>query len=310
MQKIVPHIWFDRQAREAASFYVAAFSPLDTAGKTSSVIGITTLHDTPSGDCDIVSFALCGFELMAMSAGPLFRPNPSVSFMVNFDPSRDPQAREHLDALWATLADGGTPLMPLGEYPFSTHYGWIQDKYGVSWQLILTNPAGEERPLIIPSLLFVGDVCGKAEEATDLYLSVFGDSKRGALARYPAGMTPDREGTIMFTDYLLAGQWFVAMDSAHKHEFAFSEGISLIVKCDTQEEIDRYWSALSAVPAAEQCGWLKDRYGLSWQITPTAMDEMMRTGTSEQIARLTAALLPMKKFDIAALERAFNGTHA
>ena len=196
--------------------------------------------------------------------------------------------------------------MPLQEYPFSKRYGWIQDKFGVSWQLILTNPEGEPRPFIIPSLLFVGDVAGRAEEAGDFYTSVFKDSKRGALARYPAGMEPDKEGTIMFSDFQLEGQWFTAMDSAHAHAFAFNEGISLVVRCDSQEEINYYWEKLSAVPESEQCGWLKDKFGVSWQITPSRMDEMMRDGTPEQIKRVTEAFLQMKKFDIATLEQAYT----
>jgi predicted 3-demethylubiquinone-9 3-methyltransferase (glyoxalase superfamily) len=96
------------------------------------------------------------------------------------------------------------------------------------------------------------------------------------------------------------------MDSAREHNFAFNEAISLIVKCETQAEIDYYWEKLSAVPEAEQCGWCKDQFGVSWQITPTIMDEMMQSGTEEQIARLTQAFLPMKKFDIAALQKAFD----
>lgn len=226
--------------------------------------------------------------------------------MVNFDPSRDPKAREHLDELWNILSEGGTALMELGEYPFSKHYGWIQDKFGVSWQLILTNPEGEERPLIIPSLMFVGSVCGKAEEATDRYLSIFKNSKRGTLARYPADREPDKEGSLMFTDFMLEGQWFAAMDSAYDHKFGFNEAISLVVRCNTQEEIDFFWEKLSAVPEAEQCGWLKDVYGVSWQIVPRALDEMMSTGTPEQIARVTQAFLQMKKFDIKKLEEVFD----
>jgi predicted 3-demethylubiquinone-9 3-methyltransferase (glyoxalase superfamily) len=183
----------------------------------------------------------------------------------------------------------------------------VQDKYGLSWQLILTNPDGEERPVIIPSLLFVGNVCGKAEEASDFYLSVFKNSKRGAIARYPGGMEPDKEGTVMFTDFKLEGQWFAAMDSARMHNFIFNEAISLIVKCEDQREIDYYWEKLSAVPEAEQCGWLKDKYGVSWQIVPAAMDEMMSKGTREQIDRVTKAFLPMKKFDIAKLKEAYEG---
>ena len=300
MPTITPHLWYDNEAREAAEFYTSVFPK-------SSITHVTTLHDTPSGDSDIVSFKLWDHPFMAISAGPLFKFNPSISFMVNFDPSQDKDAKTRIDAVWSKLAEGGQVLMPLDKYPFSERYGWIQDRYGLSWQLILTNPAGEVRPPIIPSLLFVGDVCGKAEEASDFYLSIFEESKRGALTRYPEGMEPDKEGTIMFTDFKLAGQWFTAMDSAHKHDFAFNEAISLMVPCDTQEQIDYYWEKLSAVPEAEQCGWLKDKYGVSWQIVPTAMDEMMSKGTPEQIDRVTQAFLPMKKFDIAKLKEAYEG---
>ncbi|HSX34386.1 MAG TPA: VOC family protein, partial [Candidatus Saccharimonadales bacterium] len=147
MQKIVPHLWFDTQAKEAADFYVSAFQPLGDSKIDSAI----TMHDTPSGDADNVSFHLAGYSFLAISAGPLFKVNPSISFMVNFDPAHDPQAAEHLETLWKTLAEGGTVMMELGEYPFSKRYGWIQDKFGVSWQLILTNPDGEDRPFIIPS---------------------------------------------------------------------------------------------------------------------------------------------------------------
>ena len=98
------------------------------------------------------------------------------------------------------------------------------------------------------------------------------------------------------------------MDSAYEHNFAFNEAISFLVSCDTQAEIDRYWKALSAVPEAEQCGWLKDKYGLSWQIVPTLMNEMMSKGSGEQIARVTEAFLKMKKFDIESLKRAYEGS--
>lgn len=311
MQKITPHLWFDTQAKAAAEFYTAAF------GNGSTIKNLTTLSNTPSGDTDIVSFALASpsaagsgeapYSFMAISAGPLFKFNPSISFILNFDPSQDREAQEHLDALWEKLADGGTVLMPLQEYPFSKHYGWIQDQYGLSWQLIVTNPEGEPRPFITPSLMFTGANYGKAEEATDFYLSVFSasdgkGSKRGQLLRYPAELEPG--GTIMFTDFMLDGQWFAAVDSGHEHGFTFNEAISFIVKCDTQAEIDYYWERLSAVPEAEQCGWLKDRYGVSWQIVPRAMDELLTSGDQEKTARVTEAFLKMKKFDIAALERA------
>ncbi len=99
----------------------------------------------------------------------------------------------------------------------------------------------------------------------------------------------------------------MAMDSSGPHKFSFNEAISFVVNCDTQEEIDYYWEKLSAVPEAEQCGWLKDRYGVSWQIVPTAMKEMMTSGSKEKIARVTGAFLKMKKFNIDILKRAYEG---
>jgi len=298
MQKIVPHLWFDTQAKDAAAFYASLFPD-------SAVTSTRTIHNTPSGDCDIVSFRMAGYDFMAISAGPYFKTNPSVSFFLNFDPSRDPKAREHLDEAWAKLSEGGKALMPLQEYPFSKWYGWIEDKFGVSWQLILTNPEGEPRPFIVPSLLFVGNVVGRAEEAMDFYTSIFKNAKRGITARYPAGSKQDREGTIMYGDFQIEGQWFAAMDSGYTHAFAFNEAVSFIVNCDTQEEIDYYWNKLSAVPEAEQCGWLKDKFGLSWQIVPSDMNEMLN-GDPAKVERVTKAFLQMKKFDIAALKAAAN----
>ncbi|WP_102029101.1 VOC family protein [Salirhabdus sp. Marseille-P4669] len=299
-QKIVPHLWFNTEAKEAAQFYTSIF-PDSTIDK------MVTIRNTPSGDSDQVIFTLAGYSFMAINGGPHFKFNPSISFFVNFDPSRDEKARENLDQLWEALSEGGTPLMPLQEYPFSKRYGWIQDKYGLTWQLILTNPDGEERPFIIPSILYVGDVCGKAEEATDFYLSVFQHSKRGELARYPAGMEPDKEGTVMFTDFMIENEWFSAMDSAHSHNFTFTEAISLLVRCEDQDEIDYFWEKLSADPKAEQCGWLKDKFGVSWQIWPEVMEEMMGNANGEQMERLTQAFLKMKKFDIEKLKEAYEG---
>lgn len=297
---IVPHLWFDREAKEAAAFYCSVFPE-------SNITSSTVLRNTPSGDTDLVTFNVWGHPFMAISAGPYFTPNPSISFIVNFDPSRDENAREMVDEAWNKLSEGGAALMPLDEYPFSKRYGWIQDKYGVTWQLMLTDPDGVPRPTIVPSLMFVGENCGKAEEAREFYLSVFRNARPGNLLRYGPGQEPDREGTVIFTDFMLENTWFAAMDSAREHRFNFNEAISLLVNCKTQEDIDSYWEKLSADPSAEQCGWLKDRYGVSWQISPIEMDEMMTRGTPEQLERVTQAFLKMKKFDLAELQRAFEG---
>lgn len=297
MQKITPHLWFDTEAVEAAEFYSSTFPD-------SRVTDVTTISNTPSGDTDIVSFELWGQPFMAISAGPLFKFTPAVSFVVSCT------TKEEVDTLWARLSAGGTVLMPLDSYPFSERYGWTEDRYGLSWQIMLAGE-GQMRQRITPTLMFVGEVCGKAEEAINLYTSVFPDSKVGQILRYGKDEEPDKEGTIKYASFLLEGQEFTAMDSAQEHDFGFNEAISLLVSCETQEEIDHYWDSLSAVPEAEQCGWLKDKYGLSWQVVPSAMDEMLRTGTKEQIARVTEAFLQMKKFDLAELRRVYeeSGSH-
>ena len=303
MKHITLHLWFNKEAKEAAELYA-------TLIPKSKIRRVTTLHNTPSGDCDLVSFELSGQPFMAISAGPLFKFNPSVSLHVKCG------TKDEVDTMWGTLSQGGKVLMPLGAYPFSERFGWLEDKYGLSWQLAYAG-AREIAQRITPVLLFVDKVCGKTEEAVQFYTSVFknlpasartgGGTKADILARYGKGEEPEQEGTVKYASFSLLGQEFGAMDSAREHNFAFNEAISFLVPCETQEEIDYFWAKLSADPKAEQCGWLKDKYGLSWQIAPTIMNEMLAGNDQERIARVTKAFLKMKKFDIETLKRAFEG---
>lgn len=300
MKKITPHLWFNSEAKEAAEFYTTVFP-------RSSITHISTIHDTPSGDCDIVSFEIAEQPFMAISAGPLFTINPAISFIVNFDPSQISEAREQLQSTWEKLSEGGNVLMPLQTYPFSELFGWVQDAFGVSWQLMLTNPTGEARPFIVPHLLFTKAVAGKAEEAIDFYCSVFKDGHKGMIMHYPADAGGEQEGSLMFGEFSIRDTWLSAMDSNGPHDFTFTEAVSLLIPCQDQAEMNYYYEHLSAVKEAEQCGWIKDKYGVSWQVWPTRMAEMMAEGTKEQIDRVTQAFLPMKRFDLAALERAYAG---
>ncbi len=305
MQKIIPHLWFDKQALEAADFYTSVFP-------SSQITHTSRIRDTPSGDCDIVHFTLWNKEFMAINAGPLFRFNPSMSFIVNYDPlsfkgnsqERESAARENLEEAWQQLMDGGKALMPLGAYSFSQQYGWVQDQYGLSWQLMLTDPSRDPRPSIIPSLMFTGKTLGRAEEAIHFYRSIFRSSEQGLLIHYQEGMDLDKAGTVMFADFKLEDTWMAAMDSAHQHGFEFNESVSMMVTCEDQAEIDYYWSQLSAIPESEQCGWLKDKFGFSWQITSSEMETLMKEGSREQVDRITKAFLKMKKIDIAAIKAA------
>ncbi len=293
MQKIVPHLWYDKEAGEAASLYTSLFPG-------SSILSRSTIGDTPSGTAELVRIELAGFELMLMSAGPYFKFNPSISLLVSCD------SAEEVDSLHAGLSSG-VELMPLGDYPFSGRYAWVADRFGLSWQIMLADrmPRNEQR--ITPTLMFTGSQCGKAEKAMRTYTELFPRSSTGSIMRWVAGEEPNKAGTVKHGAFTLGGKAFAAMDSAYEHGFSFNEAVSLMVECDDQSELDRYWNALTADPASEQCGWLKDRYGVSWQIVPTVMDDMMAKGSPEAVSRVTKAFLAMKKFDIAALESAYKG---
>jgi predicted 3-demethylubiquinone-9 3-methyltransferase (glyoxalase superfamily) len=293
MKRITPHLWFDKEAKEAATFYTALF-------ENSKITNATTLRDTPSGNADVVSLELAGQPFAMISAGPLFRFNPSISFLVGCD------TKAEVDALWAALSKGGKVLMELGAYPFSERYGWTEDRFGLSWQIIF-NAGWHSDQKIVPTMMFTGKQAGRAEEAMKFYASIFPNSSIGTINRYGNGEEPDKEGTVRHADFKLNGETLSAMDSARTHGFAFNEAISLMVPCETQKEIDYYWERLSADPKAEQCGWLKDKFGVSWQVTPTIMSEMMASHDSKKIARVTQAFLQMKKFDISRLQQAFNG---
>ncbi|WP_309128776.1 VOC family protein [Microbacterium sp.] len=289
-QKIVPNLWFDRNAEEAGEFYASALP------RTTSEVTARYPAEVPDWQADfagaplVVDIVVDGTRMSLINAGPEFRPNPSISFLLNFDPlvfDGEEGARAALDDTWAALSSDGSALMPLGEYPFSPKYGWVQDRYGVSWQLMLTDPAGEPRPFVIPQIMFAGAVQGKAREAAEFYTSTFEDAALGTVVDYPQATGIAEAGNVMFGEFRVGDQWFAMMDSNVEHDFAFSCGVSLEVRCRDQAEIDRLWDALSAVPEAEQCGWLADRYGVSWQIVPQQMGELMaRPGAYENMLRM------------------------
>jgi predicted 3-demethylubiquinone-9 3-methyltransferase (glyoxalase superfamily) len=295
MQKIVPHLWFDTKAKEAAEFYTSLF------GEDSKILHSGTISDTPSGTVETVNFTLWGYEIASISAGPLFAFNPSISLSVQCKDEAE------IDRFHAALSEGGEVMMALDWYPWNAKYVWLNDRYGVSWQLNFFKDQSVVKDRISPSLMYTGANAGKAEEAMQFYTSLFPNSSIDFIARYEEGENSADVGTVNHAEFTLAGQVFMALDSAAAHKFTFNEAVSLMVRCQDQEEIDHYWERLSAVPEAEQCGWLKDKYGVSWQIVPAAMDEMMTKGTPEQMARVTKAFLQMKKFDLATLKKAYEG---
>lgn len=295
MQRIVPNLWFDHNAKEAADFYISLFADskinaLSYYPKTEEE-GLADFQKDLAGKVLTVDFELSGYHFIAINADTTFKPNPSISFFYTCN------SKEESDELWKKLSEGGKALMELGEYPFSKYYGWVQDRYGFSWQLMLNNPAGDKRPRIVPSLMFTKERDGQAKEAMQFYTSVFTDSEISKnLNTYPPEMGPDREGKISYADFRLFDQWFAVMDGGDKHDFKFNPAISLMVRCEDQEEIDYYWGKLSVNPEFEQCGWLQDTYGVSWQITPTNIETLLK------IPGAFKRMMQMKKLDIAKLQ--------
>jgi predicted 3-demethylubiquinone-9 3-methyltransferase (glyoxalase superfamily) len=296
VDKIIPHLWFDTQAEEAVNFYVSIFGNSRIGHVARYGQAGAEVSGKPAGAVMTVSFTLAGQEFLALNGGPIFTFSPAVSFFVNCD------SVEEIDGLWDKLSADGTVRMAFDRYPFSEKYGWVQDRYGVSWQLML----GKRPRKIAPALMFVGKQLGKAEEAMGYYSSVFAHSGIDMIARYEEG-EGGPEGAVKHAKFLLHGQEFVAFDSHVQHDFTFTPAVSFLVNCKTQEEVDELWEKLSTGGQEGQCGWLTDRYGLSWQVVPTALGEMMTDTDAARSERVMKALLTMRKIDIGALKRAYEG---
>ena len=294
MQRIVPNVWCQGNAADVGEFYSAVLP--NTSAEVTMFYPAEDLPDFQrdfAGQPLVVDVTVGGYQIRLINAGNEFRPTPALSFILNMDPlffdGGEEEARTRIHSIWEAFADGGQVRMALGEYPHSKLYGWIEDRFGVNWQLMLTNPAGDRRAMVMPQFLFTGPAA-QARQAIDLYTGLLPDSGTGMVMPQPA----DPHG-ILFAEFHLAGQWFSAMDGGTAHDFTFTPGISLEVSCADQEEIDKLWGALSAVPEAEQCGWCVDRYGVSWQIVPQNMGDLMKNPGAYQ------RMLNMKKIVIAEL---------
>lgn len=301
LQRIVPHLWFADRAEEAARFYASLFDGSSVGATTRYGKAGFGIHGRPEGSVMTVEFELAGCDFIALNGGPVFEFTPAISFFVTCE------SEEEVDELWGGLSDGGGALLPLDRYPWSEKYGWVRDRYGLTWQVSLGDLEEVGRK-IAPCLLFVGERHGRAEEAVTRYTAIFEDSEVTRIRRYG----PDEEGpegTVKHARFRLDGETFMAMDGAGEHGFTFNEAVSLLVNCDSQEEVDRYWEELGrgGDPDARQCGWLKDEFGVSWQVSPTVLREMLLDPDPEKVARVTEAFLPMEKLEIPALEAAYRG---
>lgn len=295
-QKITPFLWFDNNAAEAINFYTSIFPNSK----------INLLRNWPEGGpfppntIHAGSFILDGVHFYAFDAGPQFKFTPAISFFAVYETDQE------IDALWNKLIEGGEALMPLDRYAWSERYGWLTDRFGISWQLMKGNPEDVGQK-ITPLLFFTGAQRGRAEEAMNLYMSVFKESVSDGILKYAPGEIDAEGGMVKHAQCRLMGQTFMLMDTAiEESDFPFNEAISLFVSCQDQQEVDYYWESFTKEGQEQPCGWVKDKFGVSWQIVPGFLLERLTEGESGRVQNMMEALYKMKKLDVAALERAYN----
>lgn len=305
-QKIVPCLWFDTEAEEAVKFYTSLFknSKINTEARYPEAG--QEIHQKEAGSIMTVDFELEGYQLLALNGGPHFKFNPSISLFVI---CRD---EAEINRLWKQLFEGGEALLPLDSYDWSPRYGWLQDRYGLNWQLMIDDSGQSQAQKICPSLFFTGASHGKAEQAIEFYTSVFEDSNVEGILKYDKEDNNEYAlGTVKHAQFQLRGETFMAMDSGMENDFPFNEAFSLMVMCKDQQEIDKYWEHLTegGDPQAQQCGWLKDKFGISWQVTPVGMEELLNDPDKEKANRAMEAMLKMKKIDLEGLKNPAQKSH-
>lgn len=298
MQKITPFLWFDNNAEEAVDFYTSIFD-------NSKILSITRYNEESAkvsgqkpGTAMTIAFKLEGQSFTALNGGPYNKINPSISFFVYCE------SEDKINLLYEKLSEGGLVMMPLDKYDWSPRYAWVQDKFGLSWQLDIDKINNPQK--ILPALLFVNEKNLRLKEAITYYNSVFHNSQIIMEAPYhPSVGLPD--GTLLFAQFKLSDYLFNAMSSTMKHEFGFNEAFSFVVNCIDQEEVDYYWNKLTSDGGQEsQCAWLKDKFGVSWQIVPTRLIELLGDPDTVKSQKVMMAMLQMKKIIIEDLEKAYE----
>lgn len=270
-----PCLWFNGNAREGADFYKTAFP---------------FLKETASNPF-VVMLDLKGQQLMLLNGGPEFRMNGTISFFVLLEKEED------IDRAWKILSDGGEVRMELDKYPWSEKYGWVEDRFGANWQLSFGKLA-EVGQSLTPVLMFTGANAGKAEESIQFYSGIFPDSSLVGILRW-GDNGHEKPGTIQHAQYKLNGYVMMTMDSSLSDQFSFNEAVSLVIHCDTQEEIDHYWNRLTEGGREGRCGWLKDKYGVSWQVVPKILGTLMSDPV--KAPAVVKAFMGMNKFIISDL---------
>jgi predicted 3-demethylubiquinone-9 3-methyltransferase (glyoxalase superfamily) len=298
MQKITPFLWFNDNAEEAVSYYISIFENSKKLSVSRYDEASAKASGRSAGSVLTVSFRLDGQTFNALNGGPHFKTNQSISFFVYCE------SENKIKKLYNRLVDGGVVMMPLDKYDWSPKYAWVQDKFGVSWQLDVEKINNSQK--ILPALLFANEKFDKVKEAVTFYTSVFPDSKIIFDAPFDksAGLPDD---TLLFAQFKLSDYLLNAMSgSTIKHDCDFNEAFSFVVNCKDQDEVDYYWNKLTEGGSEGQCGWLKDKFGVSWQIVPEILGNLLSGPNPKQSEKAMKALLEMKKLDIKTLENAYN----
>ncbi len=295
MKNISTCIWMDNQAEEMLAFYQTVFKNVQKLRSTNYSQASSAMSGQPAGSLMTLEFEIEGQEFMVLNGGPIFKPNPSISFYIAC------KTVAEVDETFKRLSEDGEVLMPLDKYPFSERFGWLNDKFGVSWRV---NLAVDSLQKITASLMFCGANEGRAEEAMKLYTSIFKNSKIVQTHRFEEGQG-GTVGHVKHGVFDLDGEQFIAFDAPGNHAFNFNEGVSFIVNCKTQEEINDFWSKLTEGGRPSQCGWLSDKFGVSWQIVPTVLVDMLQEKEPARYENVMNALMQMTKLDIDALKAAY-----
>lgn len=280
---IFPCLWYDGDAKQSAEFYCKVFDGKITA-------------DTPV----VINIDLFGQKIMLLNGGPQFEKNASISFMVICE------SEDEVQKSWDQLMDGGMALMPLDSYPWSKKYGWVRDKFGVTWQLFLGDKQNEQK--IVPTLMFIHENNGKAMEAMEFYTQTFPNSSLGNVLKYKdGGEANEVPENVQHAHFVIDGYNLFCMDNSYDHKFDFNEGISMVIMTDDQEQTDNLWNTLTSDGGRESmCGWLKDKYGFSWQIVPKKLIQLMSDPDQEKAQKVVQAMMRMQKIIIKDLEDAYN----
>jgi predicted 3-demethylubiquinone-9 3-methyltransferase (glyoxalase superfamily) len=277
-------LWFDSEAAEAAALYKAAFPDMKIIRETGK--------DGQAGFYS-VTFEIGGHRFMAMNGGrsPL---TPAISFSYHC------RTVAEVDELWQQLSTDGMVMMPLQQYDWNERYGFLQDRFGVSWQLFL-NPDAAVR--LMPCLLFPYQKNGDAVAAMELYTKAIPDSEIKAWFPYPEG---EVKGNVMYGDFLLHGQLYSAMDSGVAMPATFTDAVSLLVQVADQEKLDKIYDCLVEEGEAAPCGWLKDRFGVWWQVVPADLGSYIFHEDKQKAKQAMAAMLQMQKIEISKLQQAIQ----